>query len=493
VATLTPFVDPLVIPPVARPVGTRPGPQGPIPYYRLPLRVVESRVHRDVPPTRFWSFGESAPGPTIEAETGQPVWIDWVNQLPAKHFLPIDHTVHGAEAGLSESRAVVHVHGARVRPDHDGHPEHWTTPGQTASFLYPNDQDAATLWYHDHTMGINRLNVYAGLFGAYVIRDPADRALGLPAGVHDLPLLFADRTFDVAGQLIYPDSGNPAAPWVPEVFGDALLVNGRLFPYATVEPRAYRLRIVNACNARYLHLTVAEGAPVYQIGGDQGLLDRPVRATRLDLLPAERAEVVVDFSPFAGRRLHLLQDARAIIEWRVGPGPTTPFVPPAALRPVRRLLASAAESTRTHTLAEDADMYKRPMRMLLNNTRWHAPVTETPHLGSTEIWNLVNTTDDAHPIHLHLVRFQILDRRPFDVFEHLNGRGLHYAGPPVAPEPGEAGWKDTVRAEPGMVTRIIIHFEGYAGRYMWHCHLLEHGDNEMMRPMEILPAPVDKF
>jgi spore coat protein A len=468
------FVDPLFVPPRAAPVGVRANPLAGTPVYRVPMRAVQWRIHRDLPPTRFWSFGDTFPGPTIEAHRGRGFWVDWVNELPPRHFLPIDHSLHGAERGTPESRAVVHVHGARVRPEYDGYPEHWTTPGQTASYYYPNDQDAATLWYHDHTMGINRLNIYAGLMGAYLIRDEADDVLGLPSGAHDLPLLLCDRILDTQGQLVYPVSSDPDAPWVPEVFGDAVLVNGRLFPFADVQPAPYRLRFINACNGRFLHLSMAGGMPFQQVAGDQGLLDRPVQVARIDLLSAERADVVLDFSRHAGQRLVLTDGARPLLEWRVSSGTPAPAVLPATLRPVRRLLPSEAAATRTHTLAEMADKYKRPMRMLINNRRWHDEVTETARLGSLEVWNLINLTDDVHPIHLHLVRFQILDRRAIDVFAYQHTGELRYVSPAVPPDPGEAGWKDTVQAGAGMVTRIIIHFEGY---------------NEMMRPLEILPRP----
>ena len=156
---------------------------------------------------------------------------------------------------------------------------------------------------------------------------------------------------------------------------------------------------------------------------------------------------------------------------------------------MRRCDESDAVATRIHTLSEDDDLLARPMRMLLNSTRWHMPVTERPRLGTTEIWSLANVTDDSHPIHLHLVRFQILDRRNFDAFSLSESRAASCSpGPPLPPDPCEAGWKDTVRADPDMITRIIVRFDGYAGRYMWHCHILEHGDNEMMRPFEIVPA-----
>src|SRR5262249_13903710 len=144
--------------------------------------------------------------------------------------------------------------------------------------------------------------------------------------------------------------------------------------------------------------------------------------------------------------------------------------------------------TRVHSLGEQDDLLARPMRMLLNNTRWHAPVTEQAQIDTTEIWSLVNLTSDSHPIHLHLVRFQVLDRRNFDLFSYESKKQIGLTGPALPPEASEAGWKDTVRAAPGMITRIIVRFEGYTGRYMWHCHILEHGDNEMMRPFDVVAS-----
>jgi spore coat protein A, manganese oxidase len=161
---------------------------------------------------------------------------------------------------------------------------------------------------------------------------------------------------------------------------------------------------------------------------------------------------------------------------------------PKALRPVPRMAEAEAVKTRMLALGEINDLRGDSVTMLLNNTPWHAPITENPVLNSVEIWNLVNLTDDAHPIHLHLVRFQILDRRRFDTFAYQNRDTLRYTGAATSPEPHEAGWKDTVRADPGMITRIIVPFEGYAGRYVWHCHILEHEDNEMMRPYEVIAA-----
>jgi spore coat protein A len=485
--SLAKFVDALPIPPVAQPVGSRPTPTANTPVYRAAMRAIESRVHRDLPPTRFWSFGSTFPGPTFEARRGQGMWIEWVNQLPARHFLPIDHTIHGAGPGLAESRAVVHVHGARVRPEHDGYPEQWFETGSSATYYYPNDQDAATLWYHDHTMGINRLNVYAGLMGAYLIKDPAEDALNLPRGQYDIPLLICDRLLKTDGQLDYPTSGNPDSPWIDDATGDAILINGKLFPFLDVEPRKYRFRVINGSNGRFLRLSVADGPAAHQIATDQGLLPHPVGVTRVRLAPAERADLVIDFAGCRGQQPIVENDGLPIMQFRVSDKPVNDTSAlPAILGMVTALDESAAAATRVHTLSEDDDLLARPMRMLLNNTRWHMPVTERPRLGTTEIWSLANVTDESHPIHLHLVRFQILDRRNFDTFNFQNRGRIVFTGPPLAPDPSEAGWKDTVRADPNMITRIIVRFDGYAGRYMWHCHILEHGDNEMMRPFEIV-------
>jgi spore coat protein A len=485
--TLARFVDPLPIPPRAQPTGRRNDPSRDTVCYRAVMSEVHSRVHRDLPPTMFWSFGGTFPGPTFEARRGQGLWIEWVNRLPRKHFLPIDHTIHGAEADKPEGRAVVHVHGARVAPEHDGYPDHWFDTGHSATSYYPNDQDATTLWYHDHTMGINRLNVYAGLMGVYLIRDAAEDALSLPRGAYDVPLLICDRLLLSNGQLDYPTSGDPDMPWVEDASGDAILVNGKLAPYFEVQPRKYRFRLINGSNSRFLRLSIDEGVQIHQIATDQGLMAQPVDLPVARLAPAERCDVVVDFAGHQGAQIVLSNDQLPILQFRVSRGEVVDdSTLPATLRSLRVLNESDASQTRVHSLGEQDDLVARPMRMLLNNTRWHAPVTERPTLGSTEIWSLVNETDDSHPIHLHLVRFQILDRRNFDLFNFHTQKRIVHTGPAVPPDRSEMGWKDTVRAEPRMVTRIIVPFEGFAGRYMWHCHLLEHGDNEMMRPFDIV-------
>ena len=492
VNTLATFVDPLPIPPLAKPNGTRSVPSAPklqLPCYRLSAQPVEMKIHRDLKPTRFWSYGSSVPGATLEMRSGEGTLVEWVNELPAQHFLPIDHRLHGAEADQPQSRTVAHMHGARVPPESDGYPEDWIAPGKSALFHYPNEQDAAMLWYHDHAMGINRLNIYAGLFGLAFVRDKVEAELNLPKGEHEVPLVLFDRLITPEGQLYYPISEKPQAPWVPEVFGDAILVNGKLFPYHEVEPRKYRFRVLNASNARFYHLSFQNGLGFHQIGTDQGLLPAPVSTKTLLLAPGERVDVVVDFSDSRGEPIVLKNDSFTVMQFRVSGNKVTDAGSlPSELRPVPKLLESEATKTRLLTLDEYQNLVAEPVLMLLNGSYWHDPITEKPALNSTEIWSFINPTDDTHPIHLHAVRFQILDRQHYEPWTYQTKKEFRFLGPRVPPEPGEAGWKDTVRADSKMVTRIIVRFEGYTGRYVWHCHILEHEDNEMMRPYEIIAA-----
>jgi spore coat protein A, manganese oxidase len=502
ISALPQFVDALPIPSVARSTELRPNPSNPtqkIPYYRVAMRPFEMKVHRDTEPTKMWAFGSQFPGPTFDIRSNQEILVEWANELPAKHFLPVDYTLGGAGKDQPEVRAVVHVHGAKAPPESDGYPEDWTVPGKSALYHYPNHQDAAMLWYHDHAMGINRLNIFAGLIGAYIIRDDVEDALHLPNGEYEIPLIICDRMFDKDSQLYYPVSDNPASPWIPEFFGDAYLVNGKLFPFLDVEPRKYRFRVLNASNGRFYRLALSNKQSFYTIGTDQGLLNAPVELKKIVIAPGERLDLIVDFSGHAGEKIVVQDDAVAVMQFRVAAAPAAVSASavtvkedsllPAVLRPIEKLAESSAVKTRLLSLDEIDDLVQNPVKMLLNNTSWHMPVTEDPLLNSVEIWNLINPTDDSHPIHLHLVKFQILDRRSFQTFAYISEKQLKFTGQSIPPEPSESGWKDTVRAEPGMVTRIIVRFDGYPGRYVWHCHILEHEDNEMMRPYQVLPHP----
>ncbi len=459
------------------------------------MRQTEAKLHRDLPPTRLWTYGAAPggtwPGPTIEARSAQGILVEWANELPARHFLPIDHRLHGAEVEKPEVRAVVHVHGAKAPPESDGWPEDWYVPGKSKTYYYPNNQDPAMLWYHDHAMGINRLNIYAGLAGAYILRDAREDALNLPQGRFEIPLTLCDRFLLRDGSLDYPDSGKPGAPWVPEVFGNVMTVNGKATPFLDVEPRRYRFRVLNASNGRFYHPSLSSGQSFQQIGTDQGLLPAPLQVPDFVLAPGERVDLVIDFKDHLGEQIILNSDAFPLLQFRVGRVKVAdPSSLPVALRPVPKILESEAAATRIITIDEymNHGQETESMLMLLNNAHWHMPITEKPKLNSTEIWSIQNPTDDSHPIHLHLVRFQILDRRPFDPVTFQATGQLRFTGPAEGPEPHESGWKDTVRAHSSMITRFIVRFEGYPGKYVYHCHVLEHEDNEMMRPYEVVAS-----
>jgi spore coat protein A len=252
-----------------------------------------------------------------------------------------------------------------------------------------------------------------------------------------------------------------------------------------VEPRLYRLRVLNAANSRFFPLTLNE-TPLIQIGSDQGLLAAPVTMKMLMLAPAERADVLVDFSRLAGQNVSLRTGAVEMLQFRVAKGAAKAAVIPTKLRPIERTPESSAVVTRTITLNEFQDELTRPMVMLINRKHWHEPVTEKPKLGTTEIWEFVNLTDDTHPMHLHLVRFQVLDRRVFDTYAYLMYKELKFVSGAAPPAENERGWKDVVQCPAGMITRIIVRFDGYPGKYLYHCHILEHEANDMMRPFEVV-------
>ena len=473
------------------------------------------------PTTPVWTYSDgtnpSYLGPTIVARHGTPVRVTWVNALPP--HMPFAQDEAHLPMGPQEERmttapfgdAVTHLHGGHISDDADGGPMRHFAPGKHLEVEYPNDQEAATLWYHDHAMGLTRLNVMAGLAGAYVLTDPYEQSLNLPTGAYDVPLVLQDRSFNADGSLQYPER------WEPEFFGDVAVVNGKAFPYMNVEPRSYRLRLLNGSNARFYRLSLgrpkAGKVTLQQIGADGGLLPVMNPVGRLLLAPGERADVIVDFSAFRGQTLTVTNDAATpysgkpdkaggtpplpeILQFRVRD--TAPTVaasaPPARPRPLsEKLSLQQAAVQRNLTLNEVLDPETGlPLRSQLgtlnpdgsaNLLSFSDPVTETPRVNTVEAWNLINNTVDVHPIHLHLVQFQVLDRRP--VLRDAAGRVTGY-GRALPPDPAEAGWKDTVKANPNEATRILVRFDR-AGAYVWHCHILEHEDNDMMRPLQVLP------
>lgn len=480
------FVDPLPLPQRLTPQGTRSSKEHhaeSAPFHRITIREVSHSFHRDLPPARQWTYGDGPAPVLIEAQKDHGLLVDYVNQLPPEHILPLG-PMHGMEHLMHAppTRTVAHLHGARVPTASDGYPEDWFAPGKSKLCYYPNHQDATALWLHDHAMGVSRLNVFAGLMGFYVLRDEEERALNLPSGPYELPLMLYDRSFTPDGQLFYPNPPDEGA-WAQEYLGDAMVVNGKVRPFHTVEPRLYRLRIANTANSRFFALAFSNEQSFHVIGTDQGLLEAPVEMHRLVLAPAERVDILVDFSHARGQRIQLISDSFDIMQFRVAKDLVTDTSSlPTKLRTIARIPESQSIRTRNMTLNEFDGDNGDPMVMLLNRKHWIDPVTEIVKLNTTEIWSLINLTEDIHPIHLHLVRFQILDRQTFSVDEYLTNEKLIPTGDVLPSAPHERGWKDVVQCPPDTVTRIIVRFEGYTGRYLWHCHILEHEANDMMRP-----------
>jgi spore coat protein A len=516
------YVDPLPIPATLQQTagGTR-----------VVMTEFHQQLHRDLPLTRLWGYNGTYPGPTIEVSKGTPASFLWDSQLPPTHLLQsaVDHKLHGADMGAPEVRNVVHLHGIKTLPESDGYPEAWFTPGFTKVgpgftnqiYTYPNDQRATTLWYHDHALGITRLNVYSGLAGFYLIRDSAEDALNLPKGRYEIPLIIQDKSFNPDGSLLYPtDTTSTQEVWVPEFFGETVLVNGKVWPYLEVEPRKYRFRMLNGSNARFYHMNLMEsthagvlngnpGPVFFQIGTDGGLLPAPVMMSDLLMAPAERFDVVIDFSAYAGKSFVLTNDGPApypgggevvpdaIMQFRVTKplaGPDTSSLPPMLTAPQLPNILNAVRERNLELSELDRVSDGYPIIGQLDGLKWTDPVTENPKVGTTEVWNFVNTTGDAHPIHVHLVEFMVLGRQKFSQPAWDASHNLVYTGRPQAPARNEmlAG-KDTVIAYPGMVTKIVAKFDlpggtlttpGQRFRYVWHCHILEHEDNEMMRPFD---------
>lgn len=475
-------------------------------YYEVQMGEFTQKLHRDLEPTKLWGYNRQFPGPMFDVNQGEPIEVKWMNKLPREHFLPLDQSIFHGEHN-PEVRTVTHLHGSETKPESDGYPEAWFTRDykKTGPFFkrevyeYPNRQRGATLWYHDHAMGITRLNVYAGLVGMYIIRDRRERRLRIPKGKDEIPLVILDRSFNDDGSLFYPQQpANPSRNLpnpsiVPFFLGDTILVNGKVWPYLEVEPRKYRFRILNASNTRAYQLYLDSGQFFYQIGTDGGLLPRAVKLEKLVLEPAERADLIIDFSKYKGENIILKNDLGPnadpedatfeVMQFRVTQtlSEEDTSVIPNRLSELSSLKSNMISAQRSLKLIGSTDKLGRPL-LLLNNKKWTDPVTEKPRLGTTEVWLFINTMAFTHPIHIHLIQFEILDRRPFDLERYNETGEIHFTGPVRPPEPYERGLKDTVAATPGEVTRVIIRFGPYTGRYVWHCHILEHEDYDMMRP-----------
>jgi spore coat protein A len=555
------------------------------------MRAGAHRFHRDLPESRVWGYEGRMPGPTIEAERGQPVTVEWRNELEGP--LPVIDTVApqatdadgvpvqclpglsggtpNDEAGALSGHAVVHLHGGLTPASYDGWAENLFAPGQSAVFHYPMDQRAALLWYHDHVMGVTKFDVYAGLAGLWIIRDERERELGLPEGPpFELPLLIQDRNFDLdeqgrlTGRLLHKTD-----PDVMEAFAPFTTVNGKVWPVLDVQPATYRFRVLNGSNARTYQLVLfGDEAPelerITQIGTDHGLLRAPVSVPPdgLVLASAERADLLVDFSDLElGSELTLLNTAHApfdgsafaaadardaadldgllpypqVMRFRVIQGQVTrrkiphqlatdyrlptpeglAGAPRRAIALVERELDDAPNMLTMRELEIAPDDHTGPLLTLTegeHTTRYRTVAshfedvtTFFPMLGEYEVWQLINLTGDTHPIHLHLDPFQILSRGPirYEILQDGTGDFDLAASVTLGRDPddeldhlideNERGLKDTIRVNPNEIVEIAVRFTTYAGRYMYHCHILEHEDRDMMRPFVTMPADLMPF
>jgi len=616
------YVMPLIIPPAMPGTTRTGIPKGIDYYEIAVRQFKQQILPTRMPRTTVWGYGSvpnsgtfNYPAFTIEATVDRPVRVKWVNGLIdgsgnyLPHLLPVDPTLHWANPpGGATGRdmrptftktpgpytgpvpLVAHLHGGHNAEESDGYAEAWYLPaaknipsgyarvgsfykefrskfqakwGQswepgTAVFQYLNDQRAATLWFHDHTLGMTRLNVYAGPAGFYLLRGgsadlptgvlpgPAP-ALGDPPGTtyYEIPIAIQDRSFNADGSLFFPANraffdgfGGPYIPdsdispiYNSEFFGNTMVVNGRTWPYLEVEPRRYRFRFLNGCNSRFLILKMVKhplaarpahpALPFWQIGTEGGFLPAPVQLDQLLMGLAERADVIVDFTGLTvGTEIYLINEGPdepfgggepgdefetsdphttgQVMKFKVVPlASVDTSVPPAQLTlPKFTKLGKPSVTRKVSLNEEDSAVLKDvgPRAALLGTLNsdgtgkpleWMAPITEHPALGATEVWEIYNFTADAHPIHIHEVQFQVVDRQALVTdAEGMTAPPARLVGDPLPPETWETGFKDTVIAYPGQVTRIKAKFD-LPGLYVWHCHIVDHEDNEMMRPYRV--------
>jgi len=547
-------------------------------------------LHAQLPPTTLWTYDGSFPGPVIDVNRGQEVIVEWKNDLPnvplpfataiaqdPPEGEPSTQNIPGsngapAQEGVDAIRpwTVVHLHGAKVAPDSDGWTDNMLLSGQSKIGDYPNDQAGCMLWYHDHGMNITRYNVFSGLAGAWIIRDEEDHALPREIREHEIPLVICDRNLEtdddgyLTGQLLHKIEESTR-----EFFGPYTLVNGKIWPHLDVKPQPYRFRVLNNSNSRFYSLVLMiededpeqPGTPandaLMQIGTEMGLLGSPVRfaATEgLTLAPAERADILVDFSKFKGKKVRLVNIAGApfhspdfivdppgtvdldkrvpfpqVMQFRVAdeephssfetldlPDPLSPsFVrlshdmPHTAHRWVALVEDGDAHMLTLRELLPVSDAYMGPVIEIQDGNnglkRFRVAAHDFPDTvnffvaaGATEVWKFINLSEDVHPIHVHLVRFQAVSRQAVDNPEAvdistdstLSGEPLVILPDALEISASEQGWKDTIRVNPGEVIGIMATFEGFLGRFMYHCHMVEHEDSDMMRPFVVLPEPI---
>lgn len=552
-----------------------------IPTYKVDIIKTEVQMlPDDYPKTTVYAYGgivysnddteeyvSSTPGPSFVVEKNEAISVEWRNKIDDEHILPVDPTLHWANPnnfivppkpwppfppGFIEAQfpvpTVTHLHGGETEAKYDGFPDSWFTfngitgPAyETNVYRYLNQQQSTNLFYHDHALGITRLNVYAGLSGAYIIKDPCnildcDDCSPLPQGKYDIALIIQDKSFNEDGSLYFPANGinSDTHPyWRPAFFGNTNVVNGRVWPNLNVKKKPYRFRIVNSANSRFYTFKLSNNEDFIIIGTDSGYVEKPIYVDEITLAPAERIDVIIDFSKFKNKKVLLLnvnedspldkETTGQVMQFKIEKCKDNccPLELPCKLNNIPKLQETVSKRVVVLNASLNASGLEA---LLLNGQTWHAPVSEKPLVGSTQVWEIVNITGGAHPIHIHLVSFQVLNRQAMDItayandFNAINGPyplkhptkiidpNTYLIGKPTKPTPSECGWKDTVIAYPGEVTRIIVpmfpntknpkdakpgdnlfpfnpsEFPGY----VWHCHLLDHEDNEMMRPMEVI-------
>ncbi|MGW1530338.1 multicopper oxidase family protein [Streptomyces sp. NPDC002159] len=570
--TLKPFLDPLRVPPTLHP-----GSQG---ITNVDLRESPVRLHSQMPPTRLWTYGGHFPGPTIEVRSGEQVRIAWNNKLtgrtpvkavwvpaegPGLGLLPYNRP--GSDGGTTRPEVdrltawtAVHVHGGHQNALNDGAAEYGVTAGHSQLAEYANDQAAAHLFYHDHAMAVTSLNVQSGLIGNYVVRDAEEDRLGLPGGRYEIPLTIQDVNFDtdaqgrLTGQILAKRVLGPGTMPMPGTIppsmtslGPFTMVNGVVWPHLDVETRAYRFRLVNVSVTRAYRLTVVDeetGKPVRSamklIGTDLGLLDKPQTVDEaLSLSPAERADVIVDFSAFPGRRLKLVNVPSAalpaslipypdVMQFRVEKQRRTPYRLPTTLsRSFRRLgLADVPKDAterfvvlgfdKSGAMAQIWEMQEVPADTAPGRgvvtvdmpsgrrTLRRAGVTfgDTTTFfaasGTWEKWHFISAAPTGapiyHPMHIHLMNFQVIDRRTVDTsgvnFSTVQTKRPITVGMPIPVAPEESGWKDTITVNANTLVTVAGRLADQTGKVMYHCHLLDHEDEGMMRPFVIMPPAV---
>jgi spore coat protein A len=506
--------------------------------YAFTLREISRQLHPQLPPTPFWAYDDGSGlggqagsfGMAVLAQSGMPVRASFTHSLPATYpgWIPVDTRLTAKPDKVV--RVMAHLHGGFVAADSDGNPAvtiNGFGPGETQEVFYTNQQPqmpASLLWFHDHGFGATRLNVFAGLAAAYILRDAHDTGTepnpaAIPGGAYEIPLVIQDRQFNPDGTFLYPVSDIPGVTWIGEYFGDVMLVNGKVWPFLNVEPRLYRFRILNGCNARILNLRLG-GARLWQIGAEGGMWDVPVAVKNVVLAPAERADVIADFRPSPGQTLVMKNtpppkpvvtpapSLSAVMQIRVGTTVTQPgpAAVPASLPGRKADLGAETPAVTRYITLNEVNPETASWSLNLNGLDFETSTpTETPTAGTVEDWVYVNMTGDTHPMHTHLVTHQVIGRTPFDVAAYQSAVGSgpsgipggtdptpFATGPMEPPDPAERGFKDTTRANPGYFTTIRARFELPAGvtapqTYVYHCHIVEHEDNDMMLPFIVEP------